>query len=109
MDENPFARCDRRESDSYYLASWIFSQIFLVVEHKTALFAKKMHFRANRSACVNAFDMSAGKTGKLSFLGQPRLLYKNWQIGVTNYETQATAQPFQASFSLQKGLRSAKG
>jgi hypothetical protein len=41
MDENPFARCDRRESDSYYLASWIFSQIFLVVEHKTAFFAKK--------------------------------------------------------------------
>ena len=34
MDENPFARCDRRESDSYYLASWIFSQILLVVEHK---------------------------------------------------------------------------
>ena len=34
MDENPFARCERSESDSYYLAPWIFSQIFLVVEHK---------------------------------------------------------------------------
>ena len=34
MDENPFARCDRRESDSYYLAPWIFSQIFLEVEPK---------------------------------------------------------------------------
>ncbi|MBQ3650003.1 MAG: hypothetical protein II957_07360, partial [Treponema sp.] len=35
MDENPFARSDRRERKSYYRAPWIFSQIFLVVELKT--------------------------------------------------------------------------
>jgi len=35
MAENPFARCERSESDSYYLASWIFRQILLVAEHKT--------------------------------------------------------------------------
>ena len=42
MDENPFARCERSESDSYYLAPWIFSQIFLVVEHKTDLHVMKI-------------------------------------------------------------------
>ena len=35
MDENPFAWSDRRESESYYRAPWIFRQIFLVVKPKT--------------------------------------------------------------------------
>ena len=42
MDENPFARCDRRKSESYYLAPWVFSQIFLLVEHKTDLHVMKI-------------------------------------------------------------------
>ena len=34
MAENPFARSERSESESYYRAPWIFRQILLVVEPK---------------------------------------------------------------------------
>ena len=57
MDENPFARCDRRESESYYLAPWIFSQIFLVVEHKS-------DFRVNRLWSIYAYKNRCGFAGK---------------------------------------------
>jgi len=35
MAENPFARRERSDFNSYYRAPWIFRQIFLVVKPKT--------------------------------------------------------------------------